>query len=400
MIHSAEDAALGFYYQTFSALLTLLTKGGDDSAVCVEGLDDVQLNSNGGSLLIQLKHSMSASPRTITLKSKSVWRTLKVWIDALQHIDISTTCFHLVAVGAINSKDPLASLLSDSTQDRSLLCDALVKESELVTKARSEAKKKGISPLPHEDRFLGCEALLALTPSTRLNLVRRITMKSGSVNIAGLEGLVCDCLHLLPIAHRQAVSKRLIGWWDREVVYSLCGKRNRFIYYHELQKIISEFVADIVQDRLLPDFETTNPPEEYQPDGLLTKQIECVDGTQSDLIKAIREEWRAREQRSKWINDNSGMASKIDHYDAILEEHWSDKHSGVVDKSENEVESKKCELGLNVLRWSHDDAPYQVRAISEGWNAPYYIRGSYQVLAISLRVGWHPDYKNKLGDKK
>jgi hypothetical protein len=399
-IHTAEDAALGFYYQTFYALLTLLKAKEDDSAVCVEGLDDVQLIANGTPLLIQLKHSMAANPTSITVKSKSVWRTLKVWIDALPHIDLSATDFHLVAVGEIDPLGPLALLLTDSTQNRGPLCDSLVDEAQRVVNARLKAKEKGTSSIPHEDKYLGCEALLGLTPSSRLNLVSRIKMIPGSVNIAGLEGLVCDCLHILPKTHREAVTKKLIGWWDREVVYSLCGKRNRFITNQELQKIISELVSEIVQDRLLPDFETANPPKEYQPDGLLTKQIELVDGAKSDLVKAIREEWRAREQRSKWINDNSGMASKIDDYDAILEEHWRDSHSLVVEESENSIESKKRELGRKVLRWSHDTASSEVRAFADGWGAPYYVRGSYQVLAIGLRVGWHPDYKEKLGGTK
>ena len=37
-----------------------------------------------------------------------------------------------------------------------------------------------------------------------------------------------------------------------------------------------------------------------------------------------------------------------------------------------------------------------VRPIVESWTAPYYARGSYQVLAINLTVGWHPDFANLL----
>jgi hypothetical protein len=39
-----------------------------------------------------------------------------------------------------------------------------------------------------------------------------------------------------------------------------------------------------------------------------------------------------------------------------------------------------------------------VRPIQEGFGAAYYVRGSYQVLAIDLEVGWHPDFKNLLKD--
>jgi hypothetical protein len=182
---------------------------------------------------------------------------------------------------------------------------------------------------------------------------------------------VCSELHHLPKIHREAVSKKLVGWWDREVVYSLCGKRDRFIHFQELQKTISELIGDIVHEKLVPEFERANPPENYQPDGMLTKQIALVGGLKADLTKAIREEWRARAQRSKWINDNLGMATKIELYDDVLEENWKDVHDPIVEENKTATEPKKCSLGLEILRWSHELAPGTVRAFSEGRDRGY-----------------------------
>ncbi len=83
MEHSAEAAALGFYYQTFFALLTLLSQRTDNAAVSVEQLDDVSLSIDGQTLLYQLKHSIRIAPPPIRLTSRALWRTVKVWIDAL-----------------------------------------------------------------------------------------------------------------------------------------------------------------------------------------------------------------------------------------------------------------------------------------------------------------------------
>ncbi|WP_228380268.1 hypothetical protein [Pseudomonas syringae] len=57
-VHDASPAALGFYYQSQFALLTLLSQTADDAAVAVERLDDVELKANGQKLLFQLKHSV------------------------------------------------------------------------------------------------------------------------------------------------------------------------------------------------------------------------------------------------------------------------------------------------------------------------------------------------------
>ncbi|MDC0713008.1 hypothetical protein POL68_31390 [Stigmatella sp. ncwal1] len=396
--HAAEAAALGFYYQTFFALLTLLSQDTDNAAVGIEQLDDVELSIDSQTLLYQLKHSISAAPPPITLKSKALWRTMKVWIDALPLLTLSETTLHLVAVGGIPDDSPLRALLSLEAA-RADLHDAMVEEAQRVVNARATAAKSG-KPLPHAERIDGCEAFLGLTEIGQLNLLRRTLIKKNSPPISEIETCVAGYLKILPADQRSTVAKRLIEWWDREIVYSLCGKRDRVISRAELQQQISAIVGDIEQGKVLPDFELVSPPEDYQPNGMLARQIQLVNGKSSDLTKAIREEWRAREQRSRWANEKLSMVSVIDSYDFILREHWSDQHSRMMEECADLEEKEKCASGLKILRWTHDDAPNTVRPVFEGWSAPYYVRGSYQVLAINCRVGWHPNFAVLLGDEE
>jgi hypothetical protein len=268
-----------------------------------------------------------------------------------------------------------------------------------VVDARADAKGKNRT-LPYGDRADGCEAFLVLSEAERLNLVRRTLVQQNSPTIDEIEGRVADHLKLLPVDQRPLVAKRLIEWWDRQIVYSLCGKRERAVTRAELQARIMSIVGDLEEGKLLPEFETATPPEDYQPDGMLARQIRLVEGMPSDLSKAIREEWKAREQRSRWLNANPATASTINDYDLILEEHWSDRHTQIAEECAELEHKKKRESGLNLLRWTHEHAPIAVRPIAEGWTAPYYVRGSYQVLAINLKVGWHPDFADLLkGDE-
>jgi hypothetical protein len=86
--HAADGVALGFWYQSLYALRTLVLLTTDDAAIGIEQLDDLELKANGQTLLYQLKHSISTKPPQITLKSKSLWRTMKVWIDALPSLHL------------------------------------------------------------------------------------------------------------------------------------------------------------------------------------------------------------------------------------------------------------------------------------------------------------------------
>lgn len=393
-VHAAEAAALGFYYQTLFALVILISLTTDDAAVAVERLDDVEVNADGNTLLYQLKHSISATPPPVTLSSRALWRTVKVWIDTLPALTLSETTLHLVAVGHIPENSPLKALLQTGS-DRTELLEAMQREAQRVADARAEAVQVKKKP-PFEDRADGCEAFLALTETERSNLVRRMFVQPGSPTIDEIEGRIAAHLTLLRVDQRQPVAKRLVEWWDRQVVYSLCGKRDRVLTRTELQHQITSIIGDLEEDRLVPGYMTATPPQDYQPDGMLMRQICLVEGRQSDIAKAIREEWRAREQRSKWLNANPAMASTIHDYDLVLQENWADHHSQMVEECSELEESGKCEAGLNLLRWTHEGAPQSVPPISEGWSAPYYVRGSYQVLAIDLEVGWHPDYRNLL----
>jgi len=394
--HAAEGSALGFLYQSFYALRTLVLLTTDEAAVSVERLDDIELKADSQTLLFQLKHSISANPPAITLKSRPLWRTMKVWIDALATLSLAETKLHLVAVGAIPA-DSLLVVLMDDEASRDDLVAAMTKEAQRVLKARDASAKAGTKPLPYGDRVEGCRAFLELPEVDRLNLLRRTVIRPDSPTVAEIEAEIAGHFHLVLPKYRAAVAKRLVEWWDRQVVYSLCGERDRVITRTELQSQIMTIVADLEQDKLVPEFETLGPPEDYQPDGILARQIELVKGKAFDLKRAIREEWKAREQRGRWTAGNPAMKTKITAYDHVLREHWSDRYDEMAEACSGLEDEGKCASGLDLLRWTHNEAPKIVQPIAVGWVAPYYVRGSYQVLAINLKVGWHPDYQTMLG---
>lgn len=267
-------------------------------------------------------------------------------------------------MGGIPDNDPLNKLIM-ADLDRLELVQEMVNEAQRVLDERSNANSPGQKKLPHSDRVDACEAFLKLSTSEQLNIIRRIKILKNTPYIGQIETKISEYLNILPDVQRAKVAERLVEWWDRQIVYSLCGKRERMISRSELQHQISAIIGDIDQGNLIPDFEILLPPKEYQPDGMLARQIELVEGKSSDLSKAIREEWRARSQRSKWINENPARRVLINEYDAILTEEWSDRHSRIVEESESLEHEKKCAAGLDILRWTHEEAPNEVRPIAQ-----------------------------------
>lgn len=389
---------MGFWYQSLYALLVLAATPTDDAAIAIEQLDDIELKADGQKLLFQLKHSMKSKPVAVGIKSRALWRTVAVWVDILAKISLAETSLHLVTVGGILAADPLEALL-DPDDDREALTAAMTEEAQRVLNERTEAKAKA-EPLPFSDRYKACEAYLKLSESDRHILLRRVVIKPDAPTIDQIESELEQHLLILPAAQRPIVARRLIEWWDRQIVYSLCGKRERVIARNEFQAQVTEIIGELDQGKLVAHFETVAKPLEYLPDGMLTRQIALVKGSDSDVDRAIREEWRARSQRARWTNENPALGAMINDYDAVLTEHWQDRHDEMSESCAELEDDAKCSSGLDLLRWTHNAAPTTVRSIQEGFTAAYYVRGSYQVLAVSLQIGWHPDFKVLLGEEK
>ena len=397
--HSAINAALGFYYQSLYGLLSILRTFHDDAAVCLERLDDVEILTNGQSLLSQLKHSLSKKPAAVSLSSIALWKTLKAWIDVLPAVSLNYTRFQLVTVAPLPSGSPFE-VLRDERSPRTNLLTLLCNEAQRVVDEHQVAKRSGKYPLPHADRVSSCAAYLELNDIVREKLLSRITVQPAASNINEIPKDIAKELKNFPPERRDAITQKLIEWWDLQVVYSFCDKRDRAISMLEVQQKVAEISGELEREELLADFQFVTPPGDHTPPSMISRQLQLVGGTMRDVQAAEREEWRARSQRHKWLNERIDMAVRIDRYDQLLVEAWGDKHCVMVETHANATEDAKRASGLDIFRWSFTLAHAQIPPFARNWNTSYYVRGSYQVLAVEQEVGWHPDYRVLLSEKK
>ncbi|WP_199084616.1 ABC-three component system protein [Bosea sp. ASV33] len=395
-MHSADASALGFLYQGQYALLLLWRDPDEEATIYIECLDDVHLVSNGETLLQQLKHSLQAKPPALTLASVSVWKTLRAWINGLSSIDLSHTWFHLVAVAGISPGSPLEALLDDNA-DRGVLEQALLDEAERILSERATAARAGSPSLPHAERFAACKAFLGLDAEQRSKLLRRARIRPNQPNITEIENLLAAEFTSVLRKDRAAIARELIEWWNAQILDLLTKKRAYGISRFELVKRHMELVRSIQLDELTSAFDMTPVPPSYQPDGMIRRQIELVGGGAAELKIAVREEWRAREERSRWSTQNPARDKVIRDYDELLVEAWADRHMFMVQDCQGGSEQILKGKGSQLLRWTLTDANRDLAPISPQIISPHYVRGSYQVLSINGNVGWHPDYRKLLG---
>lgn len=392
--HSADDAALGFLYQAQYALMLLWREPDDDAVIYLETLDDVVLIAGGATLLEQLKHSLKDKPNSLSIASLQLWKTLKAWIDVLDEIDLPRAWLHLVSVADISKGSPLEALLNDEV-DRSDLLVALKEEAARVVRERVEAAAEK-KPLPHAERAAACEAFLKISEETRINLLARTRIKPKQPNITKIEDLLAESLLSVIRDKRSQVSRQLFEWWNGQILDFLTKKRKTGISRFELVKRYMEIVSAIEFDELTSTFATALLPSSYQCDSMIERQISLVGGV-VELERAVREEWRAREERSRWSRENPARREDIARYDDRLVEEWSDRHTDMRGECVGVPDKVLKTKGLDLLKWSHYSAHKDLEPIAPKVVSPYYVRGAYQVLSIEGRVGWHPEYRKLLG---
>ena len=421
--HDATASYLGYLFQGQYALLALWDTDDDDAAVSVETADDVVLE--GRELrLAQLKHS-EGRPAALTVTNVGFWRTIRIWAahlsqqrslrqgagaaDAASEAATDTaeerTKYLFVTVADLAADSALTPLVAGIPRTESVVeaaVGALAVEATRVRDERTAAAAAG-NALPHADRAAGCEAFLALTDAQRQRLVARLEILPGGFRIADVQVEVERRLQQAGSVRatiRRSVAERIIERWDRQIALGLMGQRSREVRRTELLGMVEDLIREHGPTMLTNDYGPLDPAAgEYEAaqGSVLERQIDLVDGGAPRVRRAVRDRWRARNQRRRWTDDDASLVGELKTYDDVLKEAWSDQHAPMCHDCRGLDDAEHRRRGLAILDWAHDSAPISVRPPRPGWSDAFYARGMLQQFADDLEVGWHPEYLSRLG---
>ena len=100
--YSAASSALGYLYQVRYALLESLRRlrRGQEFIVSIETLDDVVFENDGDAPeLLQTKHHLN-KPANLTDSSPDLWKTLRIWCEAIEADGVSQGTLYLLITTA------------------------------------------------------------------------------------------------------------------------------------------------------------------------------------------------------------------------------------------------------------------------------------------------------------
>ncbi len=384
---AAVDATLGYLYQVRSALLWTLQrlKTDPEFLVGIETFDDVAFETTGGepTELLQTKHHKSGTG-SLSDASSDLWKTLRIWFEGHQSGAVPTRSnLHLVTTAA-------APVGSAAWNLRASPRDVSVAQQALVATAMTSTNTTNAQAY---------QVFLDVDQSVRLNILEKVVVLDAAPTVSDLDDeLKQEVYWAVSRQHHAAFLARLEGWWLRRVLHQLANATSDRIGSIELESQMSDFREQFklealpIDDDLL-EFSLNEATRKAHEDSTFVRQIELTKAGKRRIAAAIRDYYRAFEQRSRWLRDDLVVDMDLHKYEKRLVEEWELSFEAMRDELGDAATANAKEAAARaLLAW----AEQTLIPIRPNVTEPFVSRGSLHMLSDELRVGWHVDFRDHL----
>jgi hypothetical protein len=380
--HEARASAAGYLFQCRYALYAGLRAipNAPQLEISIEKLDDVAFEAQGEPTeLIQTKHHIGKQGN-LTDASADLWKTLLIWSKRVaQQIDAPFRMrFVLLTTGAAPDGSA-ASFLRMRDRDE------------------AEADKKlldVVATSKNKDNAAAYQAYAALPGELRLSLLRAINVLDGSPNIIDVRDEIArELYHAAARDQVDHLVERLEGWWFGVVVKALTGAGPNALPVLAIDQRVDELREEFKRRALPIDYKSINPPPAVVADldkRPFVRQLRRIQIGPNRVEWAIRDYYRASEQRSRWAREDLLVNGELETYEQELVEAWQPRHAALLDElTATCPPEKKVQLGQVLFKWAEQEANFPLRSVRER----FLTHGSYHILSNRYALGWHPDYK-------
>jgi hypothetical protein len=382
--YSAASSALGYFYQCRYALLEALKRlpMGERFYIGIETLDDVVFETDDNAVdVLQTKHHIDEHT-SLTDASTDLWKTLRIWIEGQNSGSIPQDAQFFMITTALCSDGTAAAYLRPHNRDEK-------KALEYLAATASTSTNQTNAP--------AYQAFNNLDSNARMRLIKTVKILDASPSIGSLDELLRQAVfYAVERRFLDSYLQRLEGWWYRRVVHHFLDSRVGPILGEELEAEASRIRAQFKEDSLPVDDDIMRATVEASGymDMQFVKQLNLIDVNQNRMLHAIRNYYRAFEQRSRWMREELLYVGELDRYEERLIEEWDLLFQQMRDRLGNSAsEEVMTRAAQDLYNWVETGAHYPIRpAVTESAIA----RGTYQILADDLKVGWHVEFRERL----
>ncbi|MBE6059276.1 MAG: hypothetical protein E7215_03755 [Clostridium sulfidigenes] len=383
---SAVAPMIGYLYQIRYPLMEML-RTGEGKFLTIEKFDDIGIEDiDGKKTFVQLKHHGGGS---LSDASVDLWKTIRIWCSGINNktIDVSKTNFHIITTQTA-SNNSIAYYMTPRGKNDNIGEDKIIEKLKYVSgnsvskenkEAYEEFKKTDLNDLKE--------------------LINNITIIDNAPSIIDLESKIKKYIkYSCPMQHIDAFYSRLEGWWIKRVIDHLTIESLASISYDELRCKIDDLREQFMLENLPIDFaDDINIDTSIYQDKIFLNQLKLIGVKGNRCVNAIHDYYKASCQRSRWSREDLLAIDEIEKYETKLEKEWERIFDSIVEELEymEICEENKIKCGREIYKTIELDTQINIR---KNCSEAYVMRGSYQMLADKLKVGWHPDFKQMIGN--
>lgn len=384
--HQASEQMIGYLYQVRYALALLLANDNSDFQISIEKFDDVAFSKDDvPKQLIQLKHHVRQQG-SLTDGSTDLWRTLKVWIDAISKSpDMLSGTEFLVITTAI-APDNTAAFYLKKDRNRNV-------------KIAYEKLKDVCLNSSNKDHKKYYKAFLNTDETIIKSLISQICVIDSASDIVDVEKDIRKEIRYtcLPKYENQII-ERLEGWWYQKAVEALCSDNPIFITQSQVRSYIVSVGQEYADDNLpidIFDIGSLNENDFSENERVFYEQLKLICLGNRRMQIALRDYYRAFRQRANWVRNDLLYIDELEKYEERLIDEWEHAFAAMEDnlaESSGVTEKEKIEEGRKLF----SDIEKKDIRIRPKCQEAFVMRGSYHMLANRLKVGWHIDFYDRL----
>ena len=381
---SAADSTLGYLFQCKYALLDALRRmrQGEDFLVSVETLDDVYFERNGlPNELLQSKHHRNRQA-SLNDFSTDIWKSIRIWCEgSLSGLIADDSVFYLLTTATADDGSAASLLRRDEDRD---VDEAFNK---LVAAAQTSTNKQHASSYK---LFLSNQAKVR-------TVLERVYVLDATAPITELPGLIRNEVRFaVKKKFLEPFVERLEGWWFARVIDQMSDSRPGPILSEELESQMSDLRSQLQDDSLPIDDSIREADIDFTShiDKQFVRQLRLINLKNPRIFIAIREYFRAYEQRSRWMREDLLLVGELGRYESRLIEEWQIYFERMREElGEEAAEEQKLKSARALYDWVESRANIPIRPRCD---EPFVTRGSFHMLADDLKVGWHPDFAKRV----
>jgi hypothetical protein len=388
--HSAAPGqALGFYLQETVLTHRLLSAQPGDY-LSLELMEDVAVHKSTGTLEF-IQSTSTAGNNPIADRDPKVWKTLLNWIVTIRELQLDPARVRFVLYVSSPVSGSLVNVLASATTPIAAQAALHAARNELWGPAPTFPKR---TALPQSlSKFVN--PLLSAEDEIIVPLISNFELQCGSGSphedfLAALQQQI-----VLEDVDIQAVAPQMLGWVKQKIELSLEKQQPAIVSRDEFFVQMRAYIRATAFRQILRSFAAAPSDEEKDKERLKTyvRQLELIELDQTQILRAITDYLMSSSERVQWALHGLVNPPSFDAFDAEVLETWSN-HNLVAEACfppDKPIPRGRSLYGNCMTHQLH----------IQGIPAPnYFLRGCFHKLADIKTLGWHPEFKKLLMDKK